>query len=66
MELKELHAGDIGAVAKLNVTQTGDTLAVRTAPIVYHKPQISTPYTYMRYNISIISIINGKGKLGKT
>ncbi|MCI8515974.1 MAG: elongation factor G [Hungatella sp.] len=49
MELKELHAGDIGAVAKLNVTQTGDTLAVRTAPIVYHKPQISTPYTYMRY-----------------
>ncbi len=50
MELKELHAGDIGAVAKLNVTQTGDTLAVRTAPIVYHKPQISTPYTYMRYN----------------
>ncbi len=49
MELKELHAGDIGAVAKLNVIQTGDTLAVRTAPIVYHKPQISTPYTYMRY-----------------
>ena len=49
MELKELHAGDIGAVAKLNVTQTGDTLALRTAPIVYHKPEISTPYTYMRY-----------------
>ena len=49
MELKELKAGDIGAVAKLSVTQTGDTLAVRTAPIVYHKPQISTPYTYMRY-----------------
>ena len=49
IELKELHAGDIGAVAKLNVTQTGDTLALRTAPIVYHKPEISTPYTYMRY-----------------
>ena len=49
IELGELHAGDIGAVAKLTVTQTGDTLAVRTAPIVYHKPQISTPYTYMRY-----------------
>ncbi len=31
------------------MTQTGDTLAVRTAPIVYHKPQISTPYTYMQY-----------------
>ena len=27
----------------------GDTMAVRTAPIVYHKPQISTPYTYMAY-----------------
>ena len=25
------------------------TMAVRTAPIVYHKPQISTPYTYMAY-----------------
>lgn len=49
IEVTELKAGDIGAVAKLNVTQTGDTIAVRTAPIVYHKPQISTPYTYMRY-----------------
>ena len=49
IELSELAAGDIGAVAKLTVTQTGDTLAVRTAPIVYHKPQISIPYTYMRY-----------------
>lgn len=49
IELKELAAGDIGAVAKLSVTQTGDTLAVRTAPIVYHKPEISIPYTYMRY-----------------
>ena len=36
-------------MAKLTVTQTGDTMAVRTAPIVYHKPQISTPYTYMAY-----------------
>ncbi len=49
IEVSELKAGDIGAVAKLNVTQTGDTIAVRTAPIVYHKPNISVPYTYMRY-----------------
>ena len=49
IEVPELKAGDIGAVAKLTVTGTGDTMAVRTAPIVYHKPQISTPYTYMRY-----------------
>lgn len=49
IEVPELKAGDIGAVAKLNITQTGDTIALRTAPIVYHKPQVSTPYTYMRY-----------------
>lgn len=49
IEVPELRAGDIGAVAKLNVTQTGDTIALRSAPIVYHKPNISTPYTYMRY-----------------
>ncbi|HJC47758.1 MAG TPA: elongation factor G [Candidatus Lachnoclostridium pullistercoris] len=49
IEVPELKAGDIGAVAKLAVTQTGDTIAVRSAPILYHKPQISTPYTYMRY-----------------
>ena len=49
IEVPELKAGDIGAVAKLNVTQTGDTIAGRTAPIVYHKPKISTPYTYMAY-----------------
>ena len=49
IEVAELKAGDIGAVSKLSVTQTGDTMAVRTAPIVYHKPQTSVPYTYMRY-----------------
>ena len=49
IEVPDLKAGDIGAVAKLAVTQTGDTIALRTAPIVYHKPKISTPYTYMRY-----------------
>ena len=50
IEVPELKAGDIGAVGKLSVTQTGDTIAVRTAPIVYHKPKISTPYTYMAYS----------------
>ena len=49
IEVPELKAGDIGAVAKLTVTQTGDTIAVKSAPILYHKPEISTPYTYMRY-----------------
>lgn len=50
IEVSELKAGDIGAVAKLAVTQTGDTMAVRTAPIVYHKPKISIPYTYMAFS----------------
>ena len=49
IEVSELKAGDIGAVGKLTITQTGDTIALRTAPIVYHKPEISTPYTYQRY-----------------
>ena len=49
IEVPELKAGDIGAVAKLTVTQTGDTIALRSAPIVYHKPVISKPYTYMAY-----------------
>ena len=37
----ELHAGDIGAVAKLRETLTGDTLGDKNAPIQY--PTISLP-----------------------
>ena len=33
--IPELHAGDIGAVAKLKDTLTGDTLADKSSPIVY-------------------------------
>ena len=49
IEVKELHAGDIGAIAKLNSVQTGDSLATKTNPILYPKTLISTPYTYKRY-----------------
>lgn len=49
IEVEELVAGDIGAMAKLNITQTGDTIAAKSAPILYHRPKISRPYTYMRY-----------------
>lgn len=49
MEISEIKAGDIGAIAKLNLTQTGDTIALKNAPILYHRPKISKPYTYMRY-----------------
>ena len=47
----KLVAGDIGAMAKLNVTTTGDTIALKNAPILYHGPKISSPYTCMRYKI---------------
>lgn len=49
IEVEELRSGDIGAVAKLTVTETGDTMALRNAPIIYHGPQLSKPYTCMAY-----------------
>jgi elongation factor G len=39
--VNELHAGDIGAVAKLKDTLTGDTLGDKSAPIQY--PQVKLP-----------------------
>ena len=49
IEVNELQAGDIGAISKLTVTQTGDTIALRNAPIEYAKADIDIPYTYMAY-----------------
>ena len=49
IEVPELHAGDIGAVAKINELRTGDTLATKAVPVFYGKPEISTPYTCKRY-----------------
>lgn len=49
IEVPELHAGDIGAIAKLNTVATGDTLAVKNTPILYGKTELSIPYTYKRY-----------------
>lgn len=49
LEVNELHAGDIGALGRLNETTTGDTLATKAAPIEYDPIQVSVPYTYMRY-----------------
>lgn len=48
-EITELHAGDIGAVGKLTGTRTGDTLATKEWPVVYHPTTMSKPYTYKRY-----------------
>ncbi|MCM1040273.1 MAG: elongation factor G [Roseburia sp.] len=49
IEMKELHAGDIGAIAKLTAARTGNTLSTKAHPIRYGKTEISTPYTMMRY-----------------
>ena len=48
-EVSELHAGDIGALAKLSITGTTDSLSTKANPILYIRTNISTPYTYMRY-----------------
>ena len=49
IEVPELHAGDIGAIAKLNSVQTGDSLATKANPILYPKALLSTPYTCKRF-----------------
>lgn len=49
IEVSELHAGDIGALTKIEQLATGDTLASKGATVLYQAPDISTPYTYMRY-----------------
>ncbi len=48
-EVKELHAGDIGALAKLAVTQTTDSLSTRKNSVTYIRANISKPYVYRRY-----------------
>src|SRR5215469_10665909 len=42
-EVGELHAGDIGAIAKLKETLTGDTLGDKSAPVFYKPAQIPEP-----------------------
>ena len=50
-EVTELFAGDIGAIAKLNNTRTGDTLSTKGAPVLFGKTEYSIPYTYMKYAV---------------
>jgi elongation factor G len=42
-EIGELHAGDIGAIAKLKETTTGETLGDRAAPIFYTPARLPEP-----------------------
>ena len=48
-EVPELHAGDIGAIAKLGDTQTGDSFATKANPVDYGQIPLSKPYTKKRY-----------------
>ena len=49
IEVQALRSGDIGAIPKLTVTTTGDTLSTKAVPVIYDRPEISKPYTYMAY-----------------
>jgi elongation factor G len=42
-EIQELHAGDIGAIAKLKETVTGDTLGDKASPIYYAPANLPEP-----------------------
>jgi len=41
--VNELHAGDIGAVAKLRETLTGDTLTDKSSPVVFSTVKLAEP-----------------------
>ncbi len=49
IEVKELHAGDLGALAKLTAARTGNSLSTKATTIKYGKWEMPKPYTYMRY-----------------
>ncbi len=51
IEVPELHAGDIGAIAKLTAARTGNTLSTKATTIEYGKFELSKPYTAMRYKV---------------
>lgn len=48
-EVSELHAGDIGALAKLSNSLTTDTLSTKNKPVTYIRAALSKPYVSMRY-----------------
>lgn len=50
LPIKNLHAGDIGVVAKLGVTQTGDTLSEKTGALTMGSPN----YPNALYSVAVI------------
>ncbi|MCX6625574.1 MAG: elongation factor G [Acidobacteria bacterium] len=61
--VQELHAGDIGAVAKLKETLTGDTLYEKGAPIAY--PMVKLPEPSIAYAVSAKSR-NDEDRMGNS
>lgn len=49
VEVSELHAGDLGALAKLTSAKTGDTLSTKATPLTFARTEFSKPYTAKRY-----------------
>ncbi|MDU4892720.1 MAG: elongation factor G [Clostridium sp.] len=54
-QINEIKAGDIGAVAKLQYTSTGDTLCAANKPVVYERPSFPLPV----YSRAVVA--NAKG-----
>ncbi|MBR6357005.1 MAG: elongation factor G, partial [Lachnospiraceae bacterium] len=48
-EINMLNPGDIGAISKLDLAKTGDTLSKKDNPIILDKFETAKPYTYMKY-----------------
>lgn len=47
MEVDHVGAGDIGAVSKLQYTETGDTLCDKAKPILYHSIEYAEPCIFL-------------------
>ena len=48
VEVTELHAGDLGALAQ-NTARTGDTISTKNTPVIFGKTEFSKPYTSKAY-----------------
>ncbi len=51
LEIAELHAGDLGAVAKLNSVKTGDTLSTKAVTVKFAAIDMDSPYCVKRYKV---------------
>lgn len=63
MQVDTLNAGDVGAIAKLNHTVTGDTLGDKGTPVLAHQPSFPQPI----YSVAVSPATQGdSAKMGPT